>query len=107
MAYRLAIIDPPEADCFSFAVACIPAYGAAQRQMKIIYFSATFAALAKLPSPRREQAGGEYLLKLFGVSSYIVADAPKPLASFAIVARATAAEWRRSENATYFVILLV
>jgi hypothetical protein len=26
-----------------------------------------------------------------------VSDAPKPLASFAIVARATAAEWRRSE----------
>ncbi len=43
MANRLAIISPPEADCFSFAVACIPAYGAAQRQMKIINFSAIFA----------------------------------------------------------------
>jgi hypothetical protein len=30
MTYRLAIIDPPEADFISFAVACIPAYGAAQ-----------------------------------------------------------------------------
>jgi hypothetical protein len=38
---------------------------------------------------------------------YIVADAPKPLASFAIVERAAAAEWRRSENATYFVLPLV
>jgi hypothetical protein len=47
MTYNLAIIDPPEADCFSFAVACIPACGASQRQMKIIYFSAIFAALAK------------------------------------------------------------
>jgi hypothetical protein len=44
MTYGLAITDPPEADCFSFAVACIPACGAAQRQMKIIYFSAIFAA---------------------------------------------------------------
>jgi hypothetical protein len=32
----------------------------------------------------------------YGASRDTVADAPKPLASFAIVARATAAEWRRS-----------
>ncbi len=31
-----------------------------------------------------------------------VADAPKPLASFAIVVRATAAEWRRSEDVELF-----
>jgi hypothetical protein len=41
------------------------------------------------------------------IARYIVADAPKPLASFAIVARATAAEWRRRENAIYFVLPLV
>jgi hypothetical protein len=67
LTYRLAIINPPEADCFSFAVACIPAYGASQRQMKIIYFSVIFAALAK---PRKRDlryaaTGGEYLLKPF------------------------------------------
>jgi hypothetical protein len=51
MAYRLAILDPPEADYFSFAVACIPSYGAAQRQMKK-YFSAIFAARVPLQAVR-------------------------------------------------------
>jgi hypothetical protein len=36
---------------------------------------------------------------LRGFARASVADAPKPLASFAIVARATAAEWRRREFA--------
>jgi hypothetical protein len=48
MHCMLVIIVPPEADYFSFAVACIPAYGASQRQMKIIYFSVI--------SPRRHSA---------------------------------------------------
>jgi hypothetical protein len=39
------------------------------------------------------------LSTLLKVVRATVADAPKPLASFAIVARATAAEWRRSEDA--------
>jgi hypothetical protein len=52
---RLVIIDPPEADCFSFAGACIPAYGASQRQMKIMYISVIFASQAK---PRRGGTSG-------------------------------------------------
>ena len=35
-----------------------------------------------------------------------VADAPKPLASFAIVARATAAEWRRGEITEIYIIFI-
>jgi hypothetical protein len=69
----LAISNPPEADCFSFAVACIPAYGASQRQMKIIYFFAISVALAK---PRR--GGISAMLRravnffnLFAVARYI------------------------------------
>jgi hypothetical protein len=44
MQCKLVVIAPPEADYFSFAVACIPDYGAAQRQMKRIFISAIFAA---------------------------------------------------------------
>jgi hypothetical protein len=51
MHHKLVFIDPPEADCFSFAVACIPAYGASQRQMKIIHFFAISAA--RVP-PKRD-----------------------------------------------------
>ncbi len=52
MHCKMVIFEPPEADCFSFAVACIPAYGAAQRQMKIIYISAIFASLVPLSAGR-------------------------------------------------------
>jgi hypothetical protein len=69
MTYRLAIIDPPEADCFSFAVACIPAYGASQRQMKIMYFSVIFASQATCRVVARRakpEAGGESFLIFAG-----------------------------------------
>jgi hypothetical protein len=45
MTYRLAIIDPPEADCFSF----VPLLAG---QMKIIYFSAISAARVPLKAGR-------------------------------------------------------
>jgi hypothetical protein len=71
--------------------------------MEITYFSAIFAARVPLKAGRAVNA----FFNLCRINKYIVADAPKPLASFALVARATAAEWRRSENAGYFVRPLV
>jgi hypothetical protein len=56
MHCNLVIIAPPEADYFSFAVAYIPAYGAAQRQMKMICFSAIFAARVLLKAGRAVKA---------------------------------------------------
>jgi hypothetical protein len=64
----LVIIAPPEADYFSFAVACIPACGAAQRQMKIIYFSAIFAARVPLKAGRAVTI----FLNLFTIVRYIM-----------------------------------
>jgi hypothetical protein len=40
---------------------------------------------------------GEHIIVYISHHGGTVTDAPKPLASFAIVARATAAEWRRCE----------
>jgi hypothetical protein len=83
--------------------------------MKIIYIFAISAARVPLKAGRAVNA----FLNLWTIAKYIAAEPPKQLASFAIVAdapkplwrrrvaRATAAEWRRSENAINFVLHLI
>jgi hypothetical protein len=57
----LVIIAPPEADCFSFAVACIPSYGASQRQMKIKKMLSDLC----VSSTAQNGTGGECILNFF------------------------------------------
>ncbi len=77
MTHRLAIINPPEADCFSFA-----ALSAANENN---IFLCDLCGSSEAPQGRDLRyatTGGEYFLNLFRVASY-------------------------KENATYFVLPLV